>query len=116
MTYRFLIFALTSALATTVGPAAALANDDATKALAEISEKYRMDIKKLFATNCSWCHDGYGMDSGKAPKLAGTTKTLEQVAVQIANGKSGYMPGFRKTLKEEQIEALAAYIKALPAN
>jgi mono/diheme cytochrome c family protein len=38
------------------------------------------------------------------------------VAAQIANGKSGYMPGFKKTLKEEQIEALAAYIKALPGN
>jgi mono/diheme cytochrome c family protein len=75
-----------------------------------------MDMKKLFATNCSWCHDGYGMDAGKGPKLAGTTKSHEQVAAQIANGKSGYMPGFKKTLKEEQIEALAAYIKALPGN
>lgn len=94
----------------------ALANDEAMKIAAEVGEKYQMDIKKVFATNCSWCHDGYGMDGGKGPKLAGTSKSQEQIATQIANGKSGYMPGFKKTLKPEQIQALAEYIKALPAN
>jgi mono/diheme cytochrome c family protein len=32
--------------------------------------KPTVDVKKVFATNCSWCHDGYGMDAGKGPKLA----------------------------------------------
>jgi mono/diheme cytochrome c family protein len=83
---------------------------------APINEKYHVDIKKLFAANCSWCHDGYGIEAGKGPKLAGTAKTIDQVAGQIANGKAGYMPGYKKVLKEEQIQALAEYIKALPAN
>jgi mono/diheme cytochrome c family protein len=107
---------LGAAIALAVTSTAATANEQAMKVLAEVSAKYQVDLKKLFATNCSWCHDGYGMDGGKAPKLAGTRKSQEQVAAQIANGKSGYMPGFKKTLKEEQIEALAAYIKALPSE
>lgn len=110
------VYALSAAIALAVVPAAASANEQAMKILAEVSEKYQVDLKKLFATNCSWCHDSYGMDDGKAPKLAGTKKSQAQLAAQIANGKSGYMPGFKKTLKEEQIEALAAYIKALPSN
>ena len=40
--------------------------------------KPTVNVKKVFATNCSWCHDGYGMDAGKGPKLAGTTMTEEQ--------------------------------------
>lgn len=90
-------------------------NDPVVVAAAAMAEKYNVDIKKLFATNCSWCHDGYGMDGGKGPALAGTSKTYEQVVKQITNGKSGYMPGFGKVLKPEQVQALAEYIKSLPA-
>jgi mono/diheme cytochrome c family protein len=90
-------------------------NDPVVVAAAAMGEKYNVDIKKLFATNCSWCHDGYGMDGGKGPALAGTSKTYEQVVKQITSGKSGYMPGFGKVLKPEQVQALAEYIKSLPA-
>lgn len=90
-------------------------DDPVVVAAAAIAEKYNVDIKKLFATNCSWCHDGYGMDGGKGPALAGTSKTYEQVVKQITSGKSGYMPGFGKVLKPEQVQALAEYIKSLPA-
>jgi mono/diheme cytochrome c family protein len=113
---RSVFYALSAAFVLALAARDAMANEQAMKALADVGAKYQIDLKKLFATNCSWCHDGYGMDDGKAPKLAGTRKSQEQVAAQIANGKSGYMPGFKKTLKEEQIEALAAYIKALPAH
>jgi mono/diheme cytochrome c family protein len=116
MIYRLARIALGAAAAVLFGAASASANEEAAKVLTEIGEKYQMDMKKLFATNCSWCHDGFGMDGGKGPKLAGTSKSQQQVFNQIANGKSGYMPGFKKTLKEEQIQALAEYIKALPAN
>ncbi len=80
-------------------------------------EKPKIDIRKLFATNCSWCHQDYGMKAADGPKLAGTSLTEEQVIEQISRGKSP-MPGFRKTLSKEQIEALAKYIKGLkdPAN
>jgi mono/diheme cytochrome c family protein len=73
------------------------------------AEKPKIDVRKLFAMNCSWCHDGYGLHAGKGPKLAGTKMTAEQVYQRIAKGKSGAMPGFEKTLKKEQIEAFVEY-------
>lgn len=93
-------------------PVLADVTDDAA---APINEKYNLNIKKLFATKCSWCHQGYGMKQADGPKLAGIDKSLEQVVKQIRNGKSP-MPGFKTQLKEEEIQALAEYIKALPAN
>jgi mono/diheme cytochrome c family protein len=81
-----------------------------------VDEKYSeqgSDVKRLFATRCSWCHQGYGMKQADGPRLAGTDKSREVVIDRIARGKSP-MPGFRKQLKPWQIEALADYIKALP--
>lgn len=94
------------------GTARADVTDDAAK---PISEKYGFDVKKLFATRCSWCHQGYGMKQADGPKLAGTHLSYEQVVTQIVVGRTP-MPGFRKQLSPEQIQALAEYIKALPAN
>lgn len=100
-----------------LAPAAFSAGSDTAKQIAQpINEKYHVDVTKLFATNCSWCHDAYGMAPGKGPKLAGTSKSKDQVVEQITNGKPGYMPAFKATLKEEQIQAMAEYVKALPTN
>jgi cytochrome c len=113
--------AWSAAVAGLLGAAAATAQDiDAAiaPAVQQVNEKYsehNLDIKKLFATKCSWCHQGYGMRQADGPKLAGTSKTHEQVIKQIANGKSP-MPGFKNQLKPYEVEALADYIKALPAN
>ncbi|MEQ1881673.1 MAG: cytochrome c [Burkholderiales bacterium] len=110
---RWMRLALISLL---IGSGALHAEEDATNvAAAAVKEKYQIDVKKLFATQCSWCHPAYGMKGADGPKLAGTSKTREQVIQQISTGKSP-MPGYRKMLKEEQIQALADYIKALPAN
>jgi cytochrome c len=87
-------------------------------AVKEVNEKYaehNLDIKRLFSQKCSWCHQGYGMRQADGPKLAGTSKTHEQVVKQIANGKSP-MPGFKNQLKPHELQALADYIKALPSN
>ena len=87
-------------------------------AVQQVNEKYseyNLDIKKLFAQKCSWCHQGYGMRQADGPKLAGTDKTKDQLVKQIANGKSP-MPGFKSQLKEHELQALAEYIKALPKN
>lgn len=82
-------------------------------AAAKINEKFGGNVKKLFATKCSWCHQGYGMKQADGPKLAGTRKTVAQVMAQIVNGKTP-MPGFKDQLSFEQIQSLAEYIKALP--
>ena len=95
--------------------APAAANDPVDVAAAAVGEKYQVNVKKLFATKCSWCHQGYGMKQADGPKLAGTQKTVEQLAKQIIEGKSP-MPGFRNQLSEKEVQALAEYIKTLPAN
>lgn len=113
---RVRIHLVVCAAALTAGFAAlpALTNQ---KTAAAAEEKPAMDVRKLFANSCSWCHGDFGMKEGKGgPKLAGTKMNAEQVKDRIANGKSGSMPGFRKTLKEEQIQALTEYVKSLPAN
>jgi len=73
------------------------------------------DAKRLFAANCSWCHQDYGMRQGDGPKLAGTSKSEEQVIEQIKHGKSP-MPSFEGKLSEKDIKVLARYIKSLPAS
>ena len=95
--------------------APAAADDPVDAAAAAVSEKYNLNVKKLFATKCSWCHQGYGMKQADGPKLAGTAKTIDQVMKQINEGKSP-MPGFRNQLSEKEVQALAEYIKTLPAN
>ena len=107
-------FLLVPALALGLGCASAFA-DPTDEAAARINEKFGGNVKKLFATKCSWCHQAYGMKQADGPKLAGTGKTLEQVMAQIRNGKSP-MPGFKSQLKDEEVQALGEYIKALPAD
>jgi mono/diheme cytochrome c family protein len=74
-----------------------------------------IDAKKVFATNCSWCHGDYGRKAGKGPKLAGTTMNEKQLYDRIYNGApGGAMPSYKRTLSEEKIQALVQYIKNLP--
>lgn len=106
---------LAVALLVSLVSSSVFAGDPTDEAAAKIDEKFGGNVKKLFSTKCSWCHQAYGMKQADGPKLAGTDKTLEQVMKQIRNGKSP-MPGFKSQLKEEEVQALAEYIKALPAN
>ena len=98
-------------------PLLATANEDPTEvAAAIVDEKYSeqgSDVKRLFASRCSWCHQGYGMKQADGPRLAGTESSRDRVIEVIAKGKTP-MPGFRKQLKPWQIESLADYVKALP--
>jgi len=55
------------------------------------------------------------MRHGDGPKLAGTSKSEEQVNEQIKRGKSP-MLSFEGKLSDQQIKALARYIKSLPAS
>lgn len=96
-----------------------LAEDDVTEvAAAEVNAKYqeykeKFSVKRLFASRCSWCHQAYGLKEADGPRLSGTEMTRDEVIHRIARGKSP-MPGFRKQLKQWQMEALADYILALP--
>ena len=112
-----------SAIIAVIAMASALqhasAEDDPTEVAAATVDKlyseHKMDVKRLFASRCSWCHQGYGMNRADGPRLAGITKSRDEVIERIAFGKSP-MPGFRKQLKPFQMEALADYIKALPSD
>ncbi len=77
-------------------------------------EMSTQDTRKLFAASCSWCHGMFGMKAGKGgPKLAGTTLEETAVYTTIVKGR-GSMPSFKNTLTDDEIKALAKYIKALP--
>ncbi|MFN0314583.1 MAG: c-type cytochrome [Burkholderiales bacterium] len=101
------------AFAPCLSPSSHASDEAIAPALAMVQEKYGIDMKKLFSTKCSWCHQGMGMKQADGPKLAGTEKTKQQVMTQISKGKSP-MPGFKNQLTEKELEALADYIKALP--
>ncbi len=113
MRSREFLFVVAAILVFVSVPAAA--NDPVDAAAAAVGEKYQLNIKKLFATKCSWCHQGYGMVQADGPRLAGNTKTIEQLSKHINEGKSP-MPSFKNQLSEKEVQALAEYIKALPAN
>ena len=74
-----------------------------------------VNAKKLFARHCGWCHGAFGLSADKAPRLAGTAMTEDQVRARIEDGAPGEMPGFANVLSTDQVDALARYIKSLPA-
>ena len=89
--------------------------DPTDEAAAKVNEKLGGNIQKLIVTKCSVCRQGYGMQQTDGRKLAGTSKTLKQLMKQIREGKSP-MPGFKNQLKNEEIQTLAEYIKALSTD
>ena len=118
-----LLLALSASIAVGMMASANAADDAAPAAGATAEEaapapaKPALNARKLFATNCSWCHQDYGMKAADGPKLAGTSLTEAEVIDRITRGKTP-MPGFRKIMTADQIEALAKYIKGLkdPGN
>lgn len=103
-------FAWALALVMTLGMTARLAIADEEALSPE-------QVRKMFATNCSWCHGDFGKKAGKGPKLAGTSMNEQQIHDRIAKGApGGAMPSYKKLLTEEQINALVTYIKGLPGE
>jgi len=72
-----------------------------------------IDVNKLFATSCGWCHSKGGREAGKGPQLMGTPLTDGEIAYRIRKGKTGQMPAFEGSLTDEQIRAVVTYIRAL---
>ncbi len=75
-----------------------------------------INIKKVFAGNCSWCHGNYGLAAGHGPKLSGTKLNEKEVRNRIMNGQPGMMPSFKKALKPFEVDALVKYIVGLPGT
>jgi mono/diheme cytochrome c family protein len=77
---------------------------------------------ELFAQRCTGCHgtDGHGISSIGTPNFTDPSVqsqlTDQQITSTITNGKGGRMPGFGKELSNEQISALAAYVRTFDAN
>jgi len=72
-----------------------------------------LDVNKLFAGTCGWCHSNGGRSAGKGPKLAGTSLTDAEIANRIRNGKPGQMPAFGSAFSDDDIKAIIKYIRDL---
>ena len=67
---------------------------------------------KLFAFNCAHCHsiDATGYEG---PDLYGLTKSDTRLKAVILGGIKGEMPSFSKKLKDQDVQALVAFLRTL---
>ena len=72
-----------------------------------------LDVEKLFAGTCGWCHSGGGRMAGKGPKLMDTTLTDAEIVQRIKVGKTGAMPAFGSAFNEVELQAIVKYIRGL---
>ncbi len=85
-------------------------------ALALAGSALAADAAGVFASKCFACHgkDGKGTAVGKkmgAPDLTTLTKSEADLAQSIANGK-GKMAAYKGKISDEEIQALAKYVKS----
>ena len=68
--------------------------------------------RHLFLQNCAHCHaDDASGDEG--PDLRGTKKTDARITTIVKEGIKGEMPSFKKKLKDEDVQALIAFLRSL---
>ena len=72
-----------------------------------------LDVEKLFAGTCGWCHSNAGRTAGKGPQLMGTTLTDAEIIHRIKVGKPGAMPAFGSAFTDDQMQAIVKYIRGL---
>jgi mono/diheme cytochrome c family protein len=72
-----------------------------------------LDGKKMFTSNCGFCHQDGGRHAGRGPKLSKSEKSDEFMVERIKKGKTGAMPAFGAVFNDAQIGALLAYIRGL---
>ncbi|ADG07410.1 c-type cytochrome [Kyrpidia tusciae] len=70
------------------------------------------DVTALYQQNCQACH-GANLEGGVGPALdkVGAKLSEDQIQKQIENG-GGTMPGFKSSMKEDDIKALATWLAA----
>ena len=76
--------------------------------------------RALWLQRCAYCHDGVGQPTYKTmgPWLgAETVQARGEVALRAFIGAGTQrMPGFRYTLKPQQIDDVIAFLKAVPSS
>ncbi len=71
------------------------------------------EVKKLYGVKCGICHGPDGtMQYAGSKDLSVSTLSLEEVKLQIANGK-GTMPPMKNVLDQASIDRLAEYAMTL---
>jgi cytochrome c6 len=86
-------------------------------ALADASSDVLAQGAKVFSANCAACHiNGTNVVAANKNLKAETLKQFGMdseaaIIAQVTNGKNA-MPGFKGRLKEDQIQAVAAYVLA----
>ena len=103
---KFLPAVLTLAILAAACPAA-YAEDKAPSATSDL------DVPKLFATTCGWCHSGGGRKASKGPQLMDTKRSDDFIRNRIKNGKLGAMPAFAVMFNDSDIDRIIVYIHGL---
>jgi len=75
--------------------------------------KSSLDVPKLFATTCGWCHSDGGRTAGRGPQLMNTKRSDDFIRYRIKHGKEGAMPAFGSTFSDSDIDAIIRYIRSL---
>jgi mono/diheme cytochrome c family protein len=68
--------------------------------------------RHLFLMNCAHCH-GDDATGDEGPNLHGVRKTDARIATIINNGIKGEMPRFNEKLKNDDVQALIAFLRTL---
>lgn len=71
------------------------------------------DGRKMFTSNCGFCHQDGGRHAGRGPKLSKSERSDEFIIERIKKGKTGAMPAYGSVFTDAQISALLAYIRGL---
>ncbi|KRR29043.1 c-type cytochrome [Bradyrhizobium retamae] len=72
-----------------------------------------LDGRKMFSSNCGFCHQDGGRHAGRGPKLSKSERSDEFMIERIKKGKTGSMPAYGDVFSDAQIGALLAYIRGL---
>ncbi|WP_156795629.1 c-type cytochrome [Bradyrhizobium icense] len=72
-----------------------------------------VDGRKMFTSNCGFCHQDGGRHAGRGPKLSKSERSDEYIIERIKKGKTGAMPAYGEVFNNAQIGALLAYIRGL---
>ena len=84
----------------------------------EMMDFTRSLAKGLFGDNCAACHGAGGSGvPGLFPNLADDDwlwgGTVEEIEATIRSGRYGFMPAFRATFDEQQLDDVASYVLGL---